>query len=306
MSAAENKGIVREFVAAADRRDFERATGYLSPQVVVHLAGAPGPLDLPTFFQFGQAWHGAFPDEQTAFDDQMAEGDRVVSRMTSTATHTGEFQGIPPTGRRITVAGIWTDRVEGGVIAERWGVLDMLGVFQQLGVAPGHPTAEPPAASSAPVAGGQDAERSRAAVTRYFEVVDSAFQTGDVSGLDGLIAPGYREHLRVGDPPPTLEGLKQFIQLIRAAVPDARVAVEDVVAEGDRVMVRHRHRGTHTGAPFMGIPASGRAFDFEGVEIARISGDRIVESWHVDDNLSLLQHLGAIPAPGREPVAAGR
>ena len=100
MSAAETKRIVRELVAAADRRDFDRAMGYLSPQVVVHLAGVPAPLGLQEFFQFGQAWHGAFPDEQTAFDDQIAEGDRVVSRMTSTATHTGAFQGTPPTGRR--------------------------------------------------------------------------------------------------------------------------------------------------------------------------------------------------------------
>jgi predicted ester cyclase len=183
----------------------------------------------------------------------------------------------------------------------------MLWVLQQFGVAPGQAAGEPPPyLYPAPAAGGQDSERSRAAVARYFAAVDGAFQTGDVSALDRLIAPDYREHLRVGDPPPTLEGLKQFIQLIRAAVPDARVAVEDVVAEGDRVMVRHRHRGTHTGAPVMGIPASGRAFEFQGVEIARVAGGRIVESWHVDDNLSLLQQLGAIPAPGQEPVAAGR
>ena len=50
MSAEENKALVRDFVAAADRLDFERASALLAPEVVVHLAGAPGPMDFPTFF----------------------------------------------------------------------------------------------------------------------------------------------------------------------------------------------------------------------------------------------------------------
>ena len=136
MSADQNKALVRQFVAAADRQDFASATACLSPDLIVHLAGAPGPLDLATFFQFGQMWHAAFPDEQTIFDDQIADRDKVVSRMTSTATHSGEFQGIPPTGKRITVTGIWIERIAEGKIVERWGVVDMLGVMQQLGVIP--------------------------------------------------------------------------------------------------------------------------------------------------------------------------
>ena len=56
-------------------------------------------------------------------------GDSVVSRMSSTATHTGEFQGIPPTGKRIAVTGIWLDRLAGGKLVERWGVVDALGVL---------------------------------------------------------------------------------------------------------------------------------------------------------------------------------
>lgn len=134
MSSEENKALIRRFVAAADRSDFEEATECLSPDIAVHMGGMPGPLDLATFFEFGQAWHSAFPDEETTFEDQIAEGDKVVSRMSSRATHTGEFQGIPPTGKRITVTGIFIDRVANGKIVERWGQVDMLGVMQQLGV----------------------------------------------------------------------------------------------------------------------------------------------------------------------------
>jgi steroid delta-isomerase-like uncharacterized protein len=136
MSSEESKTLIRRFVAAADRSDFEEATKCLSPDITVHIGGMPGPLDLATFFEFGQAWHSAFPDEVTSFEDQIAEGDKVVSRMTSRATHVGEFQGVPPTGKRIAVTGIWIDRVVDGKIVERWGQVDMLGVMQQLGVIP--------------------------------------------------------------------------------------------------------------------------------------------------------------------------
>ena len=66
--------------------------------------------------------------------------------MTSTATHLGDFQGIPATGKRITVGGIWIDRIAGGRIVERWGVVDLLGVLQQLGALP--PLAAPGGARS--------------------------------------------------------------------------------------------------------------------------------------------------------------
>ncbi len=136
MQPEKNRALIHRFVAAADRSDFEEATRCLSPDIAVHIGGMPGPLNLDTFLEFGQGWHSAFPDERTTFEDQIAEGDKVVTRMTSRATHLGELQGIPPTGKEITVTGIWIDEVLDGKIVERWGQVDMLGVMQQLGVVP--------------------------------------------------------------------------------------------------------------------------------------------------------------------------
>src|SRR3712207_8858048 len=65
------------------------------------------------------------PPRSTLFPYPTLFRSTVVSRMTSTATHTGEFQGMPPTGKRITVTGIWIDRITAGKIVERWGVVDM-------------------------------------------------------------------------------------------------------------------------------------------------------------------------------------
>jgi len=78
----------------------------------------------------------AVPDIQIRVLDQVAEGDRVVSRLEITGTHLGEWRGIPPTGKRFTISGMVMRRIAGGKILERWDNLDMLGFFQQIGVIP--------------------------------------------------------------------------------------------------------------------------------------------------------------------------
>jgi hypothetical protein len=67
---------------------------------------------------------------------QVAEGDLVVSRLEIAGTHLGESQGVPPTGKRFTIAGMVMRRIAGGKIVERWDNLDWLGVYQQLGLIP--------------------------------------------------------------------------------------------------------------------------------------------------------------------------
>ena len=83
----------------------------------------------------------AFPDLHFTVEDQIAQGDRVVSRLTMRGTHKGDFQGIPATGKQATVTGIDIFRIVGGKVVERWGNFDDLGMMQQLGVvpAPGQP-----------------------------------------------------------------------------------------------------------------------------------------------------------------------
>jgi predicted ester cyclase len=77
----------------------------------------------------------AFPDSHHTVEDLLAEGDKVVTRFTWRGTHRGEFMGVPPTGRRVAVGGIWIHRLEAGRIVEgrEWGQVDWLGLLQQLG-----------------------------------------------------------------------------------------------------------------------------------------------------------------------------
>jgi steroid delta-isomerase-like uncharacterized protein len=86
--------------------------------------------------QFVQIYKNAFPDVQIAINDQVAEGDKVVTRWTATGTHKGELMGIPPTGKRATVTGIDFDRYQDGKVVEAYASYDMHGMLQQLGVVP--------------------------------------------------------------------------------------------------------------------------------------------------------------------------
>jgi predicted ester cyclase len=81
-------------------------------------------------------FRAAFPDQWWQIEDLIAEDDKVVARTTMTATHTGDFFGIPPTGRPVTLTGVHILRLQEGRIAEHWGSNDDLGLMRQLGVIP--------------------------------------------------------------------------------------------------------------------------------------------------------------------------
>ena len=93
-------------------------------------AGPEGAKQLVTVYR------NAFPDVHFTIDEQIAEGDKVVTRWTGHGTHKGELLGIPATGKSSTVTGIAVDRIVNGKIAESWGIFDQFGMMQQLGVIP--------------------------------------------------------------------------------------------------------------------------------------------------------------------------
>ena len=106
-----------------------------------HVNGGLGTLPgLPTApegtKQFVTVYRNAYPDVHFTVEEQIAEGDKVVTRWTWHGTHQGELLGIPATGKSSTVTGITVDRIVNGKIAESWGIFDQFGMMQQLGVIP--------------------------------------------------------------------------------------------------------------------------------------------------------------------------
>jgi len=133
MSAQTNKSTLRNAAQAFNRH--EDGSGWFEihdPSVVAHGLG-PKPLDLEGLKRFyGSLWK-AFPDLKITVEDMIAEDDKVAWRLLVTGTHKAEFNGIPPTGTRVTFAAQYIFRFRNGLIAERWTNLDQLGVLMQLG-----------------------------------------------------------------------------------------------------------------------------------------------------------------------------
>jgi predicted ester cyclase len=90
------------------------------------------------------------------------------------------------------------------------------------------------------------------------------------------------------------------IQSIRSAFPDFHLAIEDQIAEGDKVVTRVRFQGTHRGE-YRGVAPTGKQVRYSGIAIDRIAGGKVVEMWHIADTLALLQQLGAIPSLDTKP-----
>lgn len=133
MSVEDNKALARRFREAMDRR--ESPDEYLAPACIAHFPGIP-PLDREQVTGMIGAFYSAFPDLRHTLEDQVAEGDKVVTRITLRGTHRGDFQGIPPTGKQIEFTGVVTDCIRESKIVEHWGLLDMLTLLQQLGAVP--------------------------------------------------------------------------------------------------------------------------------------------------------------------------
>jgi steroid delta-isomerase-like uncharacterized protein len=129
------------------------------------------------------------------------------------------------------------------------------------------------------------------------QLIEEVFNRGDLSRADDLLAPDFveREELPPGIPRGR-EGVKQMTAMLHSAFPDFKATIDDLVAEGDKVVIRQTWRGTHKGE-FMGIPPTGRSVSFGVFDIIRIAGGKFVEHWGLMDRMSLMQQLGAIPAP---------
>jgi steroid delta-isomerase-like uncharacterized protein len=135
MSAEENKAIARRSWEAVSQGDVDAQMEVYATDCVIHepdedVQGAEG------LRQFVGGILAAFPDMSVTVEDEIAEGDKVVTRWTARGTHRGEFLGIAPTGNRVEVTGITIHRIEGGKIAEEWEMPDNLGLMQQIGAIP--------------------------------------------------------------------------------------------------------------------------------------------------------------------------
>ena len=137
MSADDPKSLNARWIQAFNEQDWAAESACRTADYRAHTSGVPVPLDAAGWDGFMRTFTAAFPDAKIVIEDSVSEGDTVASRWTITGTHQGDFQGVPPTGRPITMKGIDFSRVVDGRIAEHWAQFDVLAVMQQIGALPG-------------------------------------------------------------------------------------------------------------------------------------------------------------------------
>jgi steroid delta-isomerase-like uncharacterized protein len=136
------------------------------------------------------------------------------------------------------------------------------------------------------------AEESKVTMRRYLGV----FEQGNIELLDELLAPDYINHSpATPDLPTGPEGVKAVVTMFRSAIPDLRVVVEDMIAEGDKVATRYTLEGTHESELF-GVPPTGLHLSIKSITVERVLDGRIREHWRITDSLDMMQQLGVIPA----------
>jgi len=137
------------------------------------------------------------------------------------------------------------------------------------------------------------AEQNKALIVRF---VEELFNRGNMDIVGEIFAPDFIEHEQL---PPGIpigrEGVKVMTTMLRNAFPDFKATIDDILAEGDKVVVRMTWSGTQKGE-FMGVPAAGKRVSFGVIDIIRITNGKLVEHWGQMDSMSLMQQLGAIPA----------
>ena len=135
---------------------------------------------------------------------------------------------------------------------------------------------------------------NKALVRRYVEEV---LNQKSLAVVDELFAPTFIDHDSSMPEAKGPEGIKGLAAMVHASFPDVHFTIEDMIAEGDKVVYRYSVRGTHR-KDFMGIAATGKQISFTGIHIYRVDSGKLQEEWENWDTLGLMRQLGVIPQPG--------
>lgn len=133
MSLEKNKSISKKSCEIWSTGNVKTLDQVFAPNCINHQPNKQNLKGIESWKKMIQEFHTSFPDYHDTIEDQIAEGDKVVTRFTSQGTHKGTFMGIAPTNKKVSWTGIGIDRIENGKIVETWVNWDLLGLLEQLG-----------------------------------------------------------------------------------------------------------------------------------------------------------------------------
>ena len=126
------------------------------------------------------------------------------------------------------------------------------------------------------------------------KLIEEGFVKGNIGVVDELVGANIIDHSPMPGQAPGPQGLKDAMSMFHGAFPDLQVTIEDMIAEGEKVVARVTTRGTHQGE-FMGIQATNKKIEIGEMHIVRFAGGKMVEHWGQEDGLGMMQQLGVIP-----------
>ncbi len=278
MSEANKAVIRRYFEEMLRQRNLALADELFSANLLVQAPNHPELRSREARRQFIASMFDAFPDLHFTVDESIAEGEKVVSRWFITGTHLKEFMGIAATGNKVSFGGTSTFRIADGMIAEELIQWDALGFMQQLGAVPSL------------------TEANKALVRRY---VEGVINKGNFALVDEIFSADTISH---GPEFPELRGReakKQYFVSVRRAFPDVHFTVDELIAEGEKVVMRWSDTGTHQGE-FWGIAPTGRKVYNSGTSTFRIADGLIAEELIQWDSLGFMKEVGVVQPLGQE------
>lgn len=263
---------IRDMIAAADAGDGDKFMGFWADNAANYFAGKLTSQD--DMKKRIAAFKTAFPDIKRNLEAVLVNGNIVTVRGWVTGTNKGKFMGNEPTGNFIKVSWLGLYKLNAaGKIEAGWVEFDTDALKSQ-------------------VSGGNSAETNKQAALKIMETLDKR----DLDGVCAAFAPAAKFH-GWSPQPQDVNGYRAAMSELLAAFPDSRFTVDAVVAEGDKVVVRHHVTGTHTGEKFQGVAPSKKKVKATATVTYRFQDGKPVELWLNADFLGLLTQIGALPMP---------
>jgi C-1 hydroxylase len=289
----ENKAIVRKFVEALNKKDLALLDDIIASDYID--AQRQGPESAK---QAMKMFYKGFPDLHMTIEDILAEDDKVWFRLTARGTHTGDFQGLAPTGKKIIISTVDIFRIVDGKAVQGWTVNDYLNFYKQLGIIEYTEKAKGilPEDIEAPPSMPEDVkidEQNSMLLEANKAIIRSLYEADnkrDWRVLDELISPDFFEaSLKLRGP----EAYKLFVVAFYSGFPDWDETIIDIAAEGEKVWVYVKGTGTHTGE-FWGITPSNEKMTIMMVQIWRVVDGKVVEKRSVADEMEVYKKAGLI------------
>jgi steroid delta-isomerase-like uncharacterized protein len=243
-----------------------------------------------------------FTEISTTNEDMVAQGNLVAVRWTWEGTHSGDYMGMAPTDKEVTLTGMSILKIADGKIVQEWGQMDQMGMMLQLGVIPaiGRENYSWGESMKAEARASSDPEKTRALYLRELEL----WNKRELTIADEVFSENFQNYDPAWPMVVDLESYKQWVSDMFATAPGMQITVDILIVEGNKAAGFWTAEWTDT-VGMMGNKPTGKKITVPGMDIIRCKGGKIIERWWAKDFLGAAQQLGMVSSPPPPPPPPG-